>query len=329
MSANILETLSKVPKAELHVHLEGTVLPKTLLELSRRHGVTPDSPVQLPDGRSMQLPPETGAALPKLSNFKDFIRYYLRISDLIRTADDVAFVADEYVSRCIEENIKYIECYFSPTTYAYLGRNPDELFSGLVAGQTAAERRGIRLKWIFDVVRNTSRNGMDTLALANQARAVGVEVVAIGLAGDETIGEPKQFAQGFREARASGYKVLAHSGEAGSAEQMMELQEQLNPERIGHALPVLENCLLVEKLKSGKIVLELCPWSNVALGFKTFENHPIADMFAANLPVVICSDDPGIFGKTLTDNYLFAYERGVPLNSLLSAAERSLANAAG
>ncbi len=324
MSDKLAQTLYELPKAELHVHLEGTVRPETLRELCSRHDVEPDAPVLLADGKKLYPPVGCGHSLPELRGFQDFIRYYLKISDLLRTADDLAFAAQSYIEQCVSENIKYVECYFSPTTYAFLGREPEKLFAGLIEAESSAAARGVELKWIFDIVRNTSRDGMDALELAERARRVGVSVAAIGLAGDEKMGEPKQFVKAFEEARRLGYKTLAHSGEGTNSDKMMELQDCLKPQRIGHALSALDSRELSSRLKSEHVVIESCPWSNVALGFTSEELHPIAEMFTAGLPVVICSDDPGIFGKSLTDNYLFAAARGVSLEDLSASAELSL-----
>lgn len=327
MDDNIAQQLLDEPKAELHVHLEGTVSPSTLLELSRRHQQEPEQAVALPDGGELAPPAGTGYSIPRLADFKDFIRYYLKITDLLRSPEDLALVAERYVGDCRRQNIAYVEAYFSPTTYRWLGRAPASLFPGLVEAQKIASDGGVELRWIFDVVRNTARSGRSTLEFAEEARRAGVEVAAIGLAGDETVGKPGQFAETFRKAKKLGYKLLAHCGEGTDSSAMRDVWDHLQPERLGHALSVLDDPGLVRELISRGALIEACPCSNIALGFCTDQQHPLPEMIAAGLQVVICSDDPGIFGKDLLDNYMLAYSRGVPLAALLDCARRSLAEA--
>lgn len=315
--------LQKLRKADLHVHLEGSVSYETLRALASKNGVSLGAPTNF--GRHVISPPRGLASGPvSFSSFLDFIGVYVKISECIKNADDVAFVAREYAKSCKEQNIVYSEIYFSPSTFRELGRPLEDLFDGLIAAQQIAMRDyQTRFRWIFDIVRNNASDGFDTLDLALTARRRGVDVVALGLGGYEKDFPARPFANVFVAARAEGFITLAHAGETAGPESIRETIDLLRPTRIGHGITIVQDAELLRRCADSDVIFEVCPWSNILLGLGNRESHPLPQMFAAGIKVVLGADDPGIFQKTLTDNYVLANELGLDLNVLSKIAERS------
>jgi adenosine deaminase len=321
-AAEIRNILQQIPKADLHVHLEGTVAPELLQKLAIKHSIDINKPVGLSDGREIPVP-----KLPcdNFDSFQDFIGHYLRISNLIRTTEDIVLVARNFAKSCQRQGVVHAEIYFTPTTYLTLGIEIEPLFEGLHKAQTIAMTEyNVRFRWIFDIVRNTACDGIETLALAKKARVSGVDVCALAIAGDEKAKGAAPFAKVFKQARIDGFNTLAHSGEGTPPTCIKETIELLQPHRIGHGISVLEDHSLIDHCRSTKLVFEVCPWSNINLRLCRSDNHPIARMVAKELAIVICSDDPGIFNRDLIDNFLVAFNLGVSIDELTRIARRSL-----
>lgn len=323
MSAD-LEFIRALPKAELHVHLEGTVTPQTLRALAARHGVNLDAPTCFGELPPIPPPPGTSEGAPLLRDFTDFIGLYLKISDCLRTAGDLELLADAYAASCAEQRILYSEIYFTPSTFVTLGRDLNELFEGLLRAEEVARRHGTQFTWIFDIVRNIPGDGWDTLEHCLTARKGGLSVRALGLAGYEALGPAAQFAPVFAAAREHGFITLAHAGETSGAESVRETLRHLRPTRIGHGIRALEDREVVNELVAAGTVVEVSPWSNIGLQITDEKNHPVALMIELGLNVVLAADDPGIFGKDLVANYCYAASRGVDAEALQRCAALSL-----
>ena len=323
MSSELQERLLALPKADLHVHFEGTATVETLQRLSEKNSVSLDKPVQI--GEDVLIPPPLFLSerhTPK--DFKEFISLYAKIAECIRSKDDVTDIARAYFETAHSENITHAEIYFSPTTFYSLGRDMSDLFSGLNAAQEIAHREyQLSVGWIFDIVRNATVPHNLTLDLALEAQKQGAQVVAIGLAGYEAVGPAKNFTGAIREARDHGFTILAHAGETAGAESVYDTITLLKPTRIGHGIRALENPEVVALLKEQQTPIEVCPWSNVYLLDIPPEEHPIEKMHDAGLNITIGSDDPGIFRKSLTDNYLLAHQLGIPERDLERMTEKS------
>ncbi len=316
--------LRALPKSDLHVHFEGSVSWETLNELARRHGVNLTAPVRIGEGQ-VSPPPAITLGRPSFRNFQDFIGYYLKISETIRTADDCVTVGHHYLEQARAQSISATDMYFTPTTFAQLGHDLPNLFQGLLAAQQLATTKyGMTINWIFDIVRNGKETGEETLEYALTARQMGVKLKAIGLAGDERARPANVFRDAFARARKHGFETLAHCGETLGVESIRDTISCLQPSRIGHGLHVLTDERLVDQVKRESIIIEVAPWSNILLGISTPATHPLREMITAGLPVVISADDPGIFGKDLVENYLFAVDQGIPLPELREVAKRSL-----
>ena len=315
----MLDFINQLEKADLHVHLEGTVSTEVFFELCKRNDIDPLSPVKLSEDKVFTPPKDPNNIV--FNDFLDFASYYLKISEVIRNKDDINLIASEFAKSCREQNIVQAELYFTPQTHLTLGKDIDLLFQGLKEAQETVEKDfGIVFRWIFDIVRNATIDGSEVIEHALKAQDMGVDVCAIGLAGDERGARAETFAKTFLNAKKKGFEVLAHSGEQEGVRHIQETLEHLRPLRVGHALSALE----CKNFPSAEAVIESCPWSNVLLGNISKEAHPALKQHLEGIPVCICSDDPGIFKKNLNDNYLLVAELGASKEELAEMAQVSL-----
>jgi aminodeoxyfutalosine deaminase len=292
---NIEGYLHAIPKAELHVHLEGSIQPATLLILARRNGV--------------DLPVETVAELQNWFTFRDFnhfIDIYFDISNCLRTAEDYELIAYEFGANMARQNVRYAEVTFSPSTHYYaLGVSHNAYFAGLTRGrQRARADFGVEMRWVFDIVRNVedeTRNHM----LADYTTSVAIEgkddgVVALGLGGAEVGYPPEKFARWFDKARAAGLHSAPHAGETVGPTSVWGALKTLGAERIGHGVRAIEDPALVAYLAGHHIPLEVCPTSNIKLGvYADYADHPLPRLHLAGVPITVNSDDPPLFNTTL------------------------------
>ena len=289
--------IRRMPKVELHVHLEGSIQPETLLELARRNQVT--------------LPATTVEALRQwytFTNFAHFIEIYLTISSCICSAEDIELIAREFLRGQAAQNILHSEVTFTPYTHFSLNRQipfADQLAALSRARDWAATEFGIGVSWVFDIARNV-RPVEHALAVADWViSSKDYGVVALGLGGPENGHPPELFAEAFDRVLAAGMASVPHAGEVAGTESVWGALRTLKAQRIGHGVRCLEDPALVAELRARQIPLEVCPTSNVCLGVaKSIADHPLLRLLAEGLYVTINSDDPPMFNTTLTDEYL-------------------------
>lgn len=295
----LTQFIRRMPKVELHVHLEGSIQPATLLELARRNAVA--------------LPANDIAGLQRwyrFTDFKHFIETYLAISACICTPADIELIAADFLRHQAAQNIRYSEVTFTPYTHFSTNRQMPfvEQFDALSRARAWGQRElGVQCNWVFDCVRNV-RPIEHSLTVAEWAIS-GKEqgVVGFGLGGLEAGNPPELFAEAFALARAAGLAAVPHAGEVAGAESVRGALEVLQARRIGHGVRCLEDPQLVEVLRARQIPLEVCPTSNICLGVApSFVEHPLPRLLNAGLYVTLNSDDPPMFNTTLTDEYLQA-----------------------
>ena len=321
----MLSAIQSIPKADLHVHLEGTVTPQTLQLLARKNKISLSAPTTLPGFAPVPAPSAASLSGNFGDDFFEFIKLYLKISSAIKSADDILYIADEYGRAAARESVVCAEVYVTPTTLCALGLDEAALADGLRRAEKHVKSKyQLTLKWIFDIVRNSPLPGEDTVEIATRLRDSGVCVHAIGLAGLEKGHGALRFGPAFKVARDREFKIYAHAGETAGADSLRETLREIRPARIGHGIRVLEDAQLVKELIDSGAVLEVCPWSNIKLGVSEEASHPLNDLLAKKIPLILASDDPGIFGKTLSENYLYALERGVSMRKLKMLAEKSV-----
>ena len=313
--------IDALPKAEIHVHLEGSIQPQTLLALAERHG------------RLDSLPTTDLEGLRRWFAFQDFphfLRIYMLISDLLRTPEDFALIVEACGADMAAQNIRYRELTFTPfthTDYQDKGLTIDDLLAGLEAGRAAACRdHGVEMRWVFDVPRNTSFGpaaagpgsydpypAERTLAFALQGQAHGV--VGFGLGGYEVGAPPAPFAHAFTAAKAAGLLCVPHAGETMGAASVADAITCLHADRIGHGVRAIEDPALLTVLRDRQIPLELNPTSNVRLHiYRRLAEHPLPHLDRMGLKVTVNSDDPPLFNTTLCGEYQalaaeFAYDK--------------------
>jgi adenosine deaminase len=287
------EFARRMPKAELHVHLEGAIRPATLLRLARRNDV--------------QLPAHSLEGLQDFYRFRDFdhfVEVYLTITSCLRTPDDYQLIAYEFGSDCACQNVRYAEATFTIlTNVKYTGLSWQEILGGLNAGRAQArDEFGVDWRWVFDIARNFPQTQEPTLEIALAARDQGV--VALGLGGSEAEFPAEMFTHTFERARQEGLARVPHAGEMAGPPSMWAALRQLHADRLGHGVRCIEDPELVEYLRQNQTPLEVCPTSNIRLGvYADYATHPLRRLWDTGLLVTVNSDDPPLFSTTLNDEY--------------------------
>jgi aminodeoxyfutalosine deaminase len=301
------------PKIELHVHLEGTVRPRTLLQIARRNGVT--------------LPADSEAGLAGLYEFRDFA-HFIQTWDLttgaLRTEQDFRQVVVDYAAEAASHGAVYLEGIFTPAEPVNRGTRWDEVFTGYCDGaQEARERHGVEVRLTPDIPRGYPLEAAELTArhaIAYRDRGV----VGLGLGGLEADFPPDPYAPAFAVARDGGIPAVPHAGEAAGPDSIRAALDVLHAVRIRHGITAVEDPVLVADLAARGIVLDVCPVSNVRTGVITsLAEHPLPALVAAGIACSISTDDPAMFGTDLTADYQAAQRLGVP------ARDCYLAGAAG
>ncbi len=288
--------LAAMPKVELHVHLEGSIQPETLLQLAVRNRVT--------------LPAQTMEGLNDwytFTSFPHFIEIYLAISSCICSPEDIELIARDFLRGQATQNIRYNEVTFTP--YTHFSRNRYIPFEEQIAALRRArawgqKELGVNVGWVLDISRNVRpvEHGLQVAEWAIGSRDAGV--VALGIGGPEVGNPPELFKAAFDLAHEAGLPCVPHAGETVGPDSVWGAIRGLGAQRIGHGVRCLEDPALVDYLRETQIPLEVCPTSNVCLSvFPSFEAHPLPKLLAEGLYVTLNSDDPPMFNTTLTEEY--------------------------
>ena len=290
--------LQAVPKAELHVHLEGAIRPETFLALAQRNKVAlPVTTVE-----------ETRAWF-KYRNFPHFVEIFFAITKCLKTAEDYELIAYEFGAEMARQNVRYAEVTFSASTHEYPLHVPhDTYFRGLNRGRERAKAEfGVEMRWVFDIVRDL-RDEADRARRAEYTTKVALEgmkegVIALGLGGGEVNNPPELFAHWFEKALSEGLHSAPHAGETVGPASVWGALRTLGAERIGHGVRSIEDADLVTYLARQQVPLEVCPHSNICLGvYANLSEHPLPRLYAAGVPLSVNSDDPPLFSTTLNHN---------------------------
>jgi aminodeoxyfutalosine deaminase len=294
---NLHEFARRIPKVELHVHLEGSIRPATLLELARRNGV--------------ELPAQDVAGLREFYRFRDFehfIDVYFTITGCLCTRDDYRLIAYEFGADCARQNVRYAEVTFTITTnMMYAGLDWPVILEGLNEGRAQARAEfGVDWGWVFDINRNRPETQEQVLEIALDAReqVEGSGVVALGLGGSEPDFPAELFERTFARAYQLDLPRVPHSGETSGPESVWAALRLLFADRVGHGVRCVEDPVLVEHLRERQVPLELCPTSNVCLGvYPDYAAHPLRHLWDAGLLITVNSDDPPMFETDLNHEY--------------------------
>ena len=283
-----------LPKAELHLHLEGTIDPASLLELRRQHG------------RESTL--AEVESLYQYQDFSGFLIAFKGITEDLQTAADYELITYRLMEKLKAENVLHAEVYVSVGVNLWRKQDFAAIFEGLERGRERGERDfGVSLLWIFDAVRHFGPEKAQSVAeLA--VRYKGRSVVGFGIGGDEAKAGPELFREVYAYAADNGLRLTAHAGESAGPDSVWGALN-LRAERVGHGLTAWHDPELMEELSQRQIPVEICISSNLRTGVcSTIAEHPVRRYFDQGIMVTLNSDDPAIFGTTLAGEYQLAQD---------------------
>jgi len=283
-----------LPKAELHLHLEGSIDPPTLVELRTRHGK-----------------PTTLAEIDKLYSYEDFIgflRAFKTVTDDLQTPDDFELITYRLMQNLKAQNVLHAEVYISVGVCLWRKQDFDALFEGIDRGRRRGERDfDVSLLWIFDAVRQFGP-GEAQRVVELAVRHQSDNVVGFGIGGDELKAPPELFRDIYAFAAAHGLRLTAHAGESAGPGSIWGALN-LRAERIGHGLTAAQDKELIEVLSRRQIPIEICLTSNLRTGCcHSLADHPVRNYFDQGLMITLNSDDPAMFGTSLSREYRIAQE---------------------
>ncbi len=284
-----IETL---PKAELHLHIEGTLTPERMLTLAERHGV--------------ELPYADVSAVAAAYDFADlqsFLDLYYLGAGVLRTAEDFHDLTMDYLRVCRAQNIVHTEIMFDPQAHTERGIAFETVLEGIVSALEAAERDwGQSALLIMSFLRHLPP--ASAMATVDVAEAHGDRITAVGLDSSELGFPPEPFAQVFARCRALGWRAVAHAGEEGPPAYIRGALDALAVERIDHGVRIIEDEALLARVQEEGVPLTVCPLSNVKLRvFDRLEDHNVLELLRRGLTVTVNSDDPSYFGGYLNENF--------------------------
>ena len=291
----IEEFITQMPKVELHVHLEGSVQPQTLLKLAKRHNVA--------------LPSDSIEGLRKWYTFRDFdhfIEIYMTISGCLRTAEDVELIAREFLVGQVEQNTVYSEVTFTPYNQFSINQlGFHEQLAAINRARAWGEKElGVRMGIIMDIPRLITPEEGEIIA--NWAiEGYGDGVIALGLGGPEIGNPPEKFRTAFDKVRRVGIPCILHAGETEGPRSIWSALQVADSRRIGHGVRAVEDTGLLAYLREKQIPLEVCPSSNICLNvFPSMAEHSLPRLIAEGLYITINSDDPPMCNTTLINEYI-------------------------
>ena len=281
-----------LPKAELHLHIEGTLEPDLAFALAERNGI------ELPYATQEEL-----RAAYSFTDLQDFLNLYYALMTVLRTEDDFADLTDAYLARAREQGVRHAEIFFDPQAHTARGVDIGTVIRGLTRALDAAPRTyGISTRLILCVLRDETAES--ALATFESARPYLDRITAVGLDSAEVGHPPSKFREVYALAREAGLKCVAHAGEEGPPAYVWEALDILGVDRVDHGVRCLEDESLVARLVADQVPLTVCPLSNVRLRVvDQLADHPLPAMLDAGLLVTVNSDDPSYFGGYAEDNF--------------------------
>lgn len=291
--------IEPMPKVELHVHLEGSVQPQTLLQLAKRHHIT--------------LPADNLEGLQQWYTYRDFnhfLEIYMSVSGCLRTSEDIEIITREFLTGQAAQNIIYSEVTFTPyNQYLTNGLGFHEQLNAVNRAREWGEKElGVRAGIIVDIPRQIPPSEGDLIA-GWVIERYGDGIIALGLGGPEIGNPPQKFRSAFDRVRKEGIPCILHAGEMDGPKSIWDALEVADSRRIGHGVRAIEDTRLMDYLRDKQIPLEVCPSSNICLKvFPSLEEHCLPGLMEHGIVVTINSDDPPMFNTTLTREYISGQE---------------------
>ncbi len=314
-AADIESFIRGLPKAELHLHIEGTLEPEMAFELARKHGIS--------------LPYPSVEALRRAYDFHDlqsFLDLYYQGADVLRDEDDFHALTWAYLERARAQGVVHVEVFFDPQTHTDRGIAFETVLNGIWNALDDARRElGLSSRLILCFLRHLSAEAaMQTLEAALPYKD---RIHAVGLDSSELGHPPSKFSKVFERARREGFLTVAHAGEEGPPAYIYEALDDLRVSRIDHGVRCEQDAELCKRLAAEQVPLTVCPLSNVKLAvFRRMEDHNLKRLLDAGLCVTVNSDDPAYFGGYILENYLAAHKAlGLTRADLTTLARNSIA----
>ena len=285
--------ISNMPKAELHLHIEGSLEPELMFQLAKKNNITlPFSSVkEIKDAYNF-------------NNLQEFLDIYYQGADVLVTEQDFYDLTLAYLKKASEQNVKHVEFFFDPQTHTDRGISFETVFNGIYKATLEAERElGITSFIILSFLRHLSEEkAFETL---EQSLPYKDKIIAIGLDSSELGNPPEKFERVYKKAKELGFKLVAHAGEEGPVDYIWSALNVLKIDRIDHGNASLKDADLVDYLVENKIALTTCPLSNLELKVvDNLKNHPIKKMLDKGIVATINSDDPSYFGGYINENFI-------------------------
>ena len=286
------QLINLCPKAELHVHIEGTFEPELFFTIAQRNGISIpyDSPEHM---RSLQV----------YNNLQEFLDAYIFNAQVLRNEQDFYDMTMAYFAKARQNNIVHAEIFFDLQFHLHGGIKPEVVLEGLTAAIKQAHTYNMSAQLILCFIRNFSQD--QAFEMLQRAAPYQEYISAVGLAATELGNPPSKFKDVFAKARAQGYKAVAHAGEVAPVDYIWQAVTDLKVSRIDHGNAIVNDQKLIEYVSDNAIALTMCPLSNMVLHVvKTLDNYPIRRLLESNVLVTINSDDPSYFGGYVNDNLL-------------------------
>ncbi len=312
---SLSDRIASLAKAELHLHLEGSIQPATVCLLTARHGAV--------------MTEEEVCQRYAYRDFSGFIEAFKWVTSFLREPQDYALIARDLAEHLLTQSVTYTEVTLSIGVMLLRKQQPEANFEALLRATEPFESRGLRFRWIFDAARQFGADAaMEVVESAKRCNSNAI--VAFGMGGDELSIPTGQFRPIYDRARQIGLHRVMHAGEVGGPEKIREAIELLGAERIGHAIAAINDPELMDLLAERKIPLEICPESNMKTGALArqlrredarIEDHPLPKLLRHGIPIVLSTDDPAMFRTTLQQEYANAARMGLEEDELARIVE--------
>jgi aminodeoxyfutalosine deaminase len=313
--------IASLPKAELHLHLEGSIQPSTVCALTARHGVS--------------LTEDAVRQRYAYRDFPEFIEAFKWVTSFLREPQDYALIARDLAEHLLTQNVVYTEVTLSVGVMLLRKQQPEANFEALLRATEPFESRGLRVRWVFDAARQFGAEAAMQV-VESAKRCTSKAIVAFGTGGDELSVPTEAFRSVYNRAAEIGLHRLMHAGEVGGPEKIREAIELLGVERIGHGIAAIHDRDLMDLLAERRIALEVCPGSNVKTGALALqlrraeariEDHPLPKLLRHGIPIALSTDDPAMFHTTVETEYENAARMGLREGELAGIVEMGFQNA--
>ncbi len=322
MNSSLLpDSIASLPKAELHLHLEGSIQPATVCALTAQHNIL--------------LTEDEVRARYTYRDFTGFIDAFKWVTSFLREPRDYGLIARDLCDHLLAQGVVYAEVTLSIGVMLLRKQKPEANFEAILRAAEPFEKNGLRVNWIFDAARQFGPEAaMEVVDAAKRCQSQ--KIVAFGIGGDEMSIATKEFRPVYEQAKKNGLHLLMHAGEVGGPEKIREAIELLDVERVGHGIAAARDPALMDSLADRRIPLEICPQSNIRTGALAkqlrltearIEDHPLPQLWRHGIPIVLSTDDPAMFHTTLRGEYENAAKMGLSETELARLAGLSFEHA--